>query len=162
VVYTGTHDNDTTAGWYAKLPDAQRETLQKQLGANGREVVWAMIREALASQADTAIAPVQDLLGLGSEARMNFPGIANGNWRWRLKDGALTQELAQRLRSITITYGRLGSGEPRPTPRRQEDDPTPQIAKRAYELYERRGRQNGQSVQDWFRAERESKMEAKR
>ncbi len=162
VVYTGTHDNDTTAGWYAKLPDAQRETLQKQLVANDREVVWAMIREALASQADTAIVPVQDLLGLGSEARMNFPGIANGNWRWRLKDGALTQELAQRLRSITITYGRLGSGEPRPTPRRQEDDPTPQIAKRAYELYERRDRQNGQSVQDWFRAERESKMEAKR
>ena len=76
-----------------------------------------MIREALASQADTAIVPAQDLLELGSEARMNFPGIAKGNWQWRLKDGALTQELAQRLRSITITYGRLSSGEPRPAPR---------------------------------------------
>ena len=62
VVYTGTHDNDTTAGWYAKLPAAQREALQKQLGANDREVVWAMIREALASPADTAIVPAQDLL----------------------------------------------------------------------------------------------------
>ena len=82
-----------------------------------------MIREALASQADTAIVPAQDLLELGSEARMNFPGIAKGNWQWRLKDGALTQELAQRLRSITIAYGRLSSGEPRPAPRCQEDDP---------------------------------------
>jgi 4-alpha-glucanotransferase len=143
VVYTGTHDNDTTAGWYRKLPSTQRKALQKQLRANNREVIWAMIREALASQADTAIVPAQDLLELGSEARMNFPGIAKGNWRWRLKDSALTQELAQRLRSITITYGRLRSGENRPAPRCQEDDPTPQIAKRAYELYERRGRQNG-------------------
>jgi 4-alpha-glucanotransferase len=107
VIYTGTHDNDTTAGWYRKLPSTQRRALQIQLGANNREVIWAMIREALASPADRAIVPAQDLLELGSEARMNFPGIAKGNWRWRLKDGALTQELAQRLRSLTITYGRL-------------------------------------------------------
>jgi 4-alpha-glucanotransferase len=119
-----------------------------------------MIGEALASQADTAIIPAQDLLELGSEARMNFPGTAKGNWRWRLQDGALTQELAQRLRSITTRYERLGSGEHRPTPRRQEDDPTPQIAQRAYELYELRGRQNGQTVQDWLQAEREMKVEA--
>jgi len=114
VVYTGTHDNDTTAGWYRKLPRRQRKALLKQLGANNREVIWAMIREALASQAETAIVPAQDLLELGSEARMNFPGIVKGNWRWRLKDGALTQELAQRLRRMTITYGRLRSGEPHP------------------------------------------------
>ena len=139
----------------------QCEALQKQLGANNREIVWAMIREAMASQADTAIVPAQDLLELGSEARMNFPGIAKGNWRWRLKDGALTQGLVERLRSITITYGRLRSGEPRPASRCQEDDPTPQIAKRAYELYEGRGRQNGQTVQDWLHAEREIKMEAR-
>jgi 4-alpha-glucanotransferase len=159
VVYTGTHDNDTTAGWYRKLPDAQRKALQKQLGANDEQVIWAMIDEALASQADTAIVPAQDLLDLGSEARMNFPGIAEGNWRWRLKSGALTQELAQRLRSITIACGRLGSGEPRPAPRRREHDLTPQIAKRAYELYERGGRQNGRTVQDWLQAEREIKLE---
>jgi len=124
VVYTGTHDNDTTAGWYRKLSSTQRKALQKQLGANNREVIWAMIREALASQADIAIVPAQDLLELGSGARMNFPGVAKGNWRWRLKDGALTQELAQRLRSITITYGRLGSSEHRIAYRCQEDDPT--------------------------------------
>jgi len=162
VVYTGTHDNDTTAGWYGKLPFAQREALQKLLGANNGEVVWAMIREAMASQADMAIVPAQDLLDLGSEARMNFPGIVKGNWQWRLKDGALTQKLAQKLRRMTITYGRLRNGEPRPAPRCREADPTPQIAKRAYELYERRGRQNGQTVQDWLRAEREIKMEMKR
>jgi 4-alpha-glucanotransferase len=162
VVYTGTHDNDTTAGWYRKLPDTQRKALQKRLKANDREVVWAMIGEALASQADTAITPAQDLLELGSEARMNFPGTAKGNWRWRLQDGALTQELAQRLRSITTTYGRLGSGEHRPTPLGREDDPTPQIAKRAYELYARRGHQSGQAVQDWLHAEREIEMETNR
>jgi 4-alpha-glucanotransferase len=161
VVYTGTHDNDTTAGWYQKLPSTQRAALQKQLGVSSREVVWAIIRVALASQADTAIVPAQDLLELGSEARMNFPGIANGNWQWRLKDDALPPELAERLRSITITYGRLRSGEPRPAPRCLEDDPTAQIARRAYELYERRDRQNGHADQDWFQAEREIKAEAK-
>ena len=140
---------------------AQREALQKQLGANNREVVWAMIGKALASPADTAIIPAQDVLELGSEARMNLPGIAKGNWQWRLKDGALTQELAQRLRSVTMTNGRLVGGEIRPVPRCQGVDLTPQIAKRAYELYERRGRQNGQTVQDWVRAEREIQMEAK-
>jgi 4-alpha-glucanotransferase len=103
VVYTGTHDNDTTAGWYEKLPDAQREALRKKMGAGDREIVRAMIREALASQAGIAIIPAQDLLELGSEARMNFPGIAKGNWGWRLKDGALTRELAQRLRSTAST-----------------------------------------------------------
>ena len=160
VVYTGTHDNDTTAGWYRKLPGTQRKALQKKLGANNREIVWAMIREALASQANTAIVPAQDLLELGSEARMNFPGIAKGNWGWRLKDGALTQKLAQRLRSLTIECGRLKTGKLSFAARCQEDDPTPQIAKRAYELYEQRGRQNGQTDQDWLQAEREIKLEA--
>ena len=162
VVYTGTHDNDTTAGWYQKLPGAQRTALQKQLRVNSREVVWAIVRAALASQADTATVPAQDLLELGSEARMNFPGIAIGNWQWRMKDGALTPELAQRLRNITLACGRLSSGEPGPIPLCLEDDGTAQIARRAYELYERRGRQNGQADRDWLLAEREIKAEAKR
>ena len=123
VVYTGTQDNDTTAGWYRKLPSTQRTALQKQLGANDGEIVWAIICEALAAQANTALIPAQDLLALGSEARMNFPGTVNGNWRWRLQDGALTQKLAQRLRSITIKYGRLSSGEARPDFPYQKDDP---------------------------------------
>ena len=111
VVYTGTHDNDTTKGWYQKLTSTQQNALQKKLGVNDQEIVWAMIREAFASVADTAIIPAQDFLDFGSEARMNFPGIAKGNWQWRLKDGALSQELAQRLRSITISNGRLMSVE---------------------------------------------------
>jgi 4-alpha-glucanotransferase len=162
VVYTGTHDNDTTAGWYRKLPGTQRKALQKKLGANNREIVWAMIREALASPANTAIVPAQDLLELGAEARMNLPGIAKGNWGWRLKDGALTQKLAQRLRSLTMECGRLKTGKLSSAARCQEDDPTPQIAKRAYELYEQRGRQNGQTDQDWLQAEREIKLGATR
>ena len=160
VVYTGTHDNDTTAGWYEKLPGTQREALQKKLGVSDREIVWAMIRAALASPANTAIIPAQDLLELGSEARMNFPGIAKGNWSWRLKDGALTRKLAQRLRSLTMECGRLMNGNPVPATRYQADDLTPQIAKRAYELYERRGGQSGQTDQDWLQAEREIKLEA--
>jgi 4-alpha-glucanotransferase len=161
VVYTGTHDNDTTAGWYAKLPAAQREVLQRKMGVNDREIVWAMIREALDSQADTAIIPAQDLLELGSEARMNFPGIAKGNWGWRLKDGALTHEIAEELRSISMEYGRLGDFKSNPASRCQENKLRPQIAKRAHELYERRGRQDGQTVQNWLLAEREIEMEAK-
>jgi 4-alpha-glucanotransferase len=111
VVYTGTHDNDTTAGWYKNLPGAQREALQKQLRTDGQEVVWAMIREAMTSPADIAIVPAQDFLELGSEARMNSPGVAKGNWQWRLKDGALTQTLAQRMRSLTMACGRVVRGE---------------------------------------------------
>ncbi len=160
VVYTGTHDNDTTAGWYRKLPGRQRKALQKKLEANNLEIVWAIIREALASQANTAIVLAQDLLELGSEARMNFPGIAKGNWGWRLKDGALTRKLAQRLRSLTIECGRLKTGELSSAARCQKDDPMPRIAKRDYELYEQRGRQNGQTYHDWLQAEREIKLEA--
>ncbi|MDO8803092.1 MAG: 4-alpha-glucanotransferase [Elusimicrobiota bacterium] len=161
VIYTGTHDNDTTAGWYSKLPAMQREALQRQLGVNDHEVIRAIIREALASQAGTAIIPAQDLLELGSEARMNFPGIAKGNWEWRLKEGALTPELAHRLRNATITYGRMESGNLLRTSRPREAAPTAQIAERAYELYERGGRRSGQAVQDWLRAEQEIETAAK-
>ena len=161
VVYTGTHDNNTTAGWYAKLPSAQRAALQKQLGANNREIVWAMIRQALASEADTAIVPAQDLLELGAEARMNLPGIAKGNWGWRLKDGAFTAEIAQKLRSISMECGRMGDFKTNPGSLCQESDLRSQIAKRAYELYERRGRQSGQTIQNWLLAEQEIGMEAK-
>ena len=127
VVYTGTHDNDTTAGWYRKLPSTQRKALRLRLRANDHEIVWAMIREVLASPSDTAIVPAQDLLDLGSNARMNLPGIEQGNWQWRLKHGVLTGDLAQKLRSITTAYGRLGR-ELHSTFACQEDDSTLQIA----------------------------------
>jgi 4-alpha-glucanotransferase len=121
VVYTGTHDNDTTMGWWggdvghstrsdADL-ESERERTRRYLGfdsgdAEGQTVNWAFIRAVLGSVADTAIIPVQDLLGLGSEARMNRPGTASGNWRWRLKPGQLTREHLQRLALMTETYDR--------------------------------------------------------
>ena len=161
VVYTGTHDNDTTAGWYEKLSGTEQKALQNKLGAGDREIVWAMIRAALASPANTAIVPAQDLLELGSEARMNLPGIAKGNWGWRLQDGALTPKLAQGLRSLTAECGRLMDGNAIPTARFQQDNLTPQIAQRAYELYEQRGRQSGHTTEDWLQAEREIKQETR-
>jgi len=106
--------------------------LRKKLKVHDYEIVWAMIRAALAAPANTAIVPAQDLLGLGTEARMNFPGIAKGNWGWRLKEGALNQKVAQRLRSITLKFGRLTTGNRVPTSRLEEDQLTPQIGKRAY------------------------------
>jgi 4-alpha-glucanotransferase len=160
VVYTGTHDNNTTAGWYKNLPGPQREVLRKRLGANDAEIVWAIIREALASPANTAIVPAQDLLELGPAARMNFPGMVKGNWGWRLQDGVLTENLAQRLRSLTMEYGRLMDDNPIPPATFQKDSLISQIAKRAYELYERRGLQSGQPDQDWLQAEREINLEA--
>ncbi|OWK39789.1 4-alpha-glucanotransferase [Fimbriiglobus ruber] len=159
VVYTGTHDNDTTAGWYRKLPGAQRDALQKRLGVGDQGIVWAMIRQALASQADAAVVPAQDLLELGTETRMNVPGIAKGNWSWRLREGELSAELARKLRGITILYR---SGKDHPGLWHQRDNAIPEIAKRAYELYVRGGRQNGHPDQDWLSAERELQVEAKK
>jgi 4-alpha-glucanotransferase len=160
VVYTGTHDNDTTAGWYWKLPSTQRAALQQLLETNSREIVWAIIGKALASKGETVIVPMQDLLELGSVARMNSPGIAKGNWQWRLKDGALTKELAHRLLRTTIAFGRQSIRETQPSRQSPDEIPQQQIAKRAYDFYERRGRQNGRDKQDWQLAERELKMKA--
>jgi 4-alpha-glucanotransferase len=117
VAYTGTHDNNTTAGWFADLVrrnghpgsalSAERDKAMKYLEAsNAAHVPWQMIRAAMASVADTVIFPVQDLLGLGEEARMNVPGVAAGQWQWRLPPGKLTPALASRLRRITELYER--------------------------------------------------------
>jgi 4-alpha-glucanotransferase len=97
VVYTGTHDNDTTAGWLRSIPAKERERVA---GYAGEARVWPLIRLAMSSVADTAIFPVQDLLEFGREARMNFPGVADGNWAWRLPPGRLTPALARRLRMM--------------------------------------------------------------
>jgi 4-alpha-glucanotransferase len=117
VAYTGTHDNDTTVGWWSggvghsTRSDAERETerehAHRYLDLDQREVHWQFIRAVTGSVADRAIVPVQDLLGLGSDARMNRPGTATGNWKWRLLSGQLTPEIAYRLGAITETYGRL-------------------------------------------------------
>jgi 4-alpha-glucanotransferase len=118
VAYTGTHDNNTTAGWFADLIQrnghvgsalsAERDKALEYLEANtASRVPWQMIRAAMASVADTVIFPVQDLLALGQEARMNVPGIAAGQWQWRLPAGKLTSALASRLRRMTELYERV-------------------------------------------------------
>ncbi|MCX7681915.1 MAG: 4-alpha-glucanotransferase, partial [Anaerolineae bacterium] len=109
VVYTGTHDNDTIVGWYqVTSTEAEREYVRKYLGRDGADIAWDLIRLAWGSVAHTAITTVQDLLGLGNESRMNLPGtVGPPNWCWRLRPGALTPELAARLRELTAIYGRL-------------------------------------------------------
>jgi 4-alpha-glucanotransferase len=120
VVYTGTHDNDTTVGWFRdpggsasirtkEQIERERQAALEYLGTDGREVHWDMIRTALGSVAATVILPAQDLLGLGSEARMNRPGLGEGNWEWRLPSGALDEAIAGRLLRLTQTYGRSSS-----------------------------------------------------
>ncbi len=109
VVYTGTHDNDTTRGWYEGLPDWQRSNLWNYLGRSRGEpqdAAWALIRLAWSSTATLAIAPLQDLLNLGSEARMNVPGSADGNWRWRCTAEMLAGPAFQSLRDVTEKSGR--------------------------------------------------------
>jgi len=112
VVYTGTHDNDTTCGWYEALPEHERrhlwDYLQRQ-PADSQEATWELIRLAWSSASALAIAPLQDLLALGSEARMNVPGRAEGQWGWRCTDEALTDAGWQRLHELTRASGRLPS-----------------------------------------------------
>jgi 4-alpha-glucanotransferase len=110
VAYTGTHDNDTTAGWFTSLGETEtnpeREFCLKYLHSSGREIHWDLIRAALASVAETAIIPLQDVLGLGNEARMNLPASHSGNWTWRYKGELLTDEIADMLKQLAQVYGR--------------------------------------------------------
>ncbi len=100
VVYTGTHDNDTTRGWFASLDAKAKARVLDYLGGTAEEVSGSMIRAAYTSVADLAVAPLQDVLDLGSEARMNVPGVARGNWSWRAPSDAFTPERAHRLRRL--------------------------------------------------------------
>lgn len=115
--YTGTHDNDTTVGWWLSQAGAgstrddeaisrEREYCLKYLDSDGEEIHWDMIRAVWASVADTAMAPMQDILGIGTEGRMNLPASSGGNWQWRLAEGSLTEEITLRLRELTEIYGR--------------------------------------------------------
>jgi 4-alpha-glucanotransferase len=103
VVYTGTHDNDTTRGWWASLAEADRAFAE----LDERDPAWSLLGAAWASRAALAIAPLQDVLGLGSGGRMNVPGTESGNWQWRYGPHDLTPELAARLRAMTDEAGRL-------------------------------------------------------
>lgn len=117
VVYTGTHDNDTIVGWFQSKPgegstrdaqqiESERKFCLRYLKSNGKEIHWDFIEAAFASVSGIAIVPLQDILGLGSKARMNLPASQEGNWLWRYKDGALTDELAARLKELTDLYSR--------------------------------------------------------
>jgi 4-alpha-glucanotransferase len=119
VVYTGTHDNDTTLGWYRQAPEAERDLLRRYLASSGENVAHDVWRAAQASVAHTALVPLQDLLGLGSEGRMNLPGAASGNWGWRFDWSDLPVGLAALMRSTAELYGRFGGAGPVDTAYRQ-------------------------------------------
>ena len=109
VVYTGTHDNDTTAGWFEKLSDGEREVALRYMNSfytPKEEQHWDLIALAMRSTADTCIIPVQDFLGLGSEARINMPSTLGDNWKWRMTKGAFSEELKEKIRRMTKLYGR--------------------------------------------------------
>ena len=107
VAYTGTHDNDTTLGWYTSLDDATRSYVDEYLGYPKEVMPWPLIRRTLASVADLAIIPMQDLLGLNGEHRMNLPGTTEGNWLWRFSWDQVEEDLAERVNRRVAMYGRL-------------------------------------------------------
>ena len=104
VAYTGTHDNDTAVGWYRSTSEVERHRFRVYVGRSGEEPGWDLIRLAWSSIARWAIAPMQDVLGLGSEGRMNIPGLAAGNWSWRCTE--LPHHTAFRLRELSESFGR--------------------------------------------------------
>jgi 4-alpha-glucanotransferase len=113
IVYTGTHDQDTARGWYESLDRRHARFVDEQLRRHGvasRQLWWSLIELAHSSPARVAMVQAQDVLGLGSAARMNDPGRAGGSWRWRLERGALTAALARRLRRVTEAAGRSAQG----------------------------------------------------
>jgi 4-alpha-glucanotransferase len=122
VVYTGTHDNDTTKGWFTSTDvattqswdevEAERAYARRYINTNGDEVHWDMIRVAFSSVADTAIIPLQDILGLDTSARMNLPGKADGNWQWRFRKDQLDRQAQDRYAELTALYSRWNGALP--------------------------------------------------
>lgn len=116
VVYTGTHDNDTTRGWYGGLTEPERHFLRTYIARDAHDIAWDLIRLASMSVADLAIVPLQDILDLGSLARMNLPGTPSGNWAWRFREGMFHPGVVARLGELTELYGR--------SPRRKTEEET--------------------------------------
>ncbi|MBI1855262.1 MAG: 4-alpha-glucanotransferase [Chloroflexi bacterium] len=106
VAYTGTHDNDTARGWLASAPKHEREFALRYLRTDGSDFAWDLIRAAWSSVAMFAIAPMQDVLNLGGEARMNFPSKLGGNWEWRMKEDDMSDSLAEKLHGLNYLYKR--------------------------------------------------------
>ncbi|MEI7643940.1 MAG: 4-alpha-glucanotransferase [Chloroflexales bacterium] len=107
VVYSGTHDNNTTVGWFQEISAEDREAIRLYLGRDGSDIAWDFIRLALMSVADIAVVPLQDVLRIGSDGRMNTPGRPDGNWSWRFRAEALSDGLAFGVRLLTAAYGRI-------------------------------------------------------
>ena len=106
IVYTGTHDNDTVVGWFKNATIEDRKYVLDYLNTSDTEINWSFIRLAWSSVANTAIVPMQDLLGLGNSARMNLPGTTHNNWQWRAKASDFTDALTERIAHLTVLYGR--------------------------------------------------------
>jgi 4-alpha-glucanotransferase len=106
VVYTGSHDNDTALGWYSSAPEKEKEFYRRYLGRNGDDFAGDLIRAAWSSVAVFAIAPLQDFLKLGTDARMNFPGKETGNWMWRMPENALSNDLMHWLLDLNYLFQR--------------------------------------------------------
>ena len=107
VAYSGTHDNDTTVGWYQHAPEKEKDFARRYLARSGDDIAWDMIRLAWSSVAVFSIAPMQDFLSLGSEARMNLPGRPGGNWTWRVNSDQINEDLIVRIREMNTLYSRL-------------------------------------------------------
>ncbi len=106
VAYTGTHDNDTTRGWYESAPESERDFCRRYLGRDGSDITWDMIRTIWASVAAFALTPMQDILNLGTEARMNYPSKPDGNWGWRLPVSYCTRGISERIKELNNLYDR--------------------------------------------------------
>lgn len=106
VAYTGTHDNDTTLGWYRKATPEEKDFCRRYLGVDGNNICWDMLKSLWNSSADWVLAPMQDFLCLDSHARMNFPGKLGGNWSWRMKEGAFSPDMVEMIRSLNQSAGR--------------------------------------------------------
>ncbi len=107
VVYTGTHDNNTSLGWYQEIPEPVRQTMRDYLHTNGDNMPWPLVETAYASTAKWAIIPMQDILGLDGTHRMNVPGVQNGNWRWRFEWSQIPKGLSDKLRNYSENNGRI-------------------------------------------------------
>jgi len=111
VAYTGTHDNNTTRGWYDNAPEREKDFCRRYLARAGHDIAWSIIRTLWRSVAAWVLAPMQDFLSLGDWARMNYPGKASGNWNWRMHPDAINEALIQRLYETNFLYGRLPSSD---------------------------------------------------
>ena len=107
VAYTGTHDNNTSWGWYEAAPEREKDFCRRYLARSGQDIAWSMIRTLWRSSAAWVLAPMQDFLSLGEWARMNYPGTASGNWDWRMHPDAINDNLISRLYETNFLYGRL-------------------------------------------------------